>query len=156
MRTLLLLLVASAAAAPFAASGRADPGRLVGSVGPGFTITLADAQGHRVQHLDPGSYTILVHDRSPEHNFHLAGSGVDESTSIEGVGDTTLTVTLAAGTYSFQCDAHAATMRGSFTVGGSTQPATPAKKPPAHKKAKKTPKHKQAKKKPKKKPKKKG
>ena len=40
---------------------------LFGTVGPGFTITLADASGNRVQNLDPGTYTIQIEDLSLIH-----------------------------------------------------------------------------------------
>lgn len=105
-----------------------DPPSLVGTVGPGFSITLQDAGGNRVTHLDPGTYSLLVHDRSAEHNFHLAGAGgaVNVSTEIEFVGDETFTLDLVDGQYSFVCDAHVAQMVGTFTVGTVATPPPPA------------------------------
>ena len=44
---------------------------LRGTVGPGFTISLRDAAGAAVSHLDPGTYSLTVDDKSEEHNFHL-------------------------------------------------------------------------------------
>ncbi len=61
------------------------------------------------------------------HDFHLKGPGVDVSTPIEQTGDFTFTVTLAAGTYTYVCDAHASVMKGSFTVGAVSTPAPPPK-----------------------------
>src|SRR6266545_1109371 len=49
---------------------------LSGTVGPGFTIGLRHA-GKPVAHLAPGRYAITVSDRSPIHDFHLRGPGVD-------------------------------------------------------------------------------
>jgi plastocyanin len=100
---------------------RAQATKLVGTVGPGFTITLRDAQGATVTRLDPGTYEIEVRDLSEFHNFRLRGPGVDRATSVEGTGTETWTVTLRDGTYTFLCDPHATSMRGTFTVGA---PAT--------------------------------
>jgi plastocyanin len=101
---------------------------LVGSVGPGFTITLTQ-NGARVTHLDPGSYTITINDRSTEHNFHLTGPGVDRSTEVEFVGTDTWSVTFSDGLYHFQCDPHSGQMNGDFAVGSATLPPPPP--PPA-------------------------
>lgn len=86
---------------------------LNGSVGPGFDISLDGTDG-----LAPGDYTIVVNDQSSAHNFHLTGpGGVDVSTDVSAEGETSFDVTLEAGEYTFVCDPHAATMKGSFTVG---------------------------------------
>ena len=87
------------------------------TVGPGFTITLTQ-NGQPASTLTPGSYTINVDDKSDIHNFHLTGPSVDKSTDVSGTGTQTWTVTLQNGSYHFQCDPHAATMNGSFTVSG--------------------------------------
>jgi hypothetical protein len=120
------LLVVSALVALLGAVGsaRADNPTLVGEVGLGdsFTITLKDATGTAVTHLNAGTYTLLVHDHSALHNFDLNGPGVSAATGVATVGDQTFTVTLVDGTYFFQCDEHAAQMHGSFTVGAVTTP----------------------------------
>jgi plastocyanin len=107
-----------------AAAARADNPQLVASVGANdaFAISLVDASGAAVTHLDAGTYTILVHDLSSLHNFHLTGPGVNQSTDVEGTGDTTWTVTLRDGVYRFVCDAHPTTMKGAFAVGSATLP----------------------------------
>src|SRR5881397_1759530 len=91
------------------ALARADNPRLVARVGQNdsFTISLRDASGSPVIHLDPGTYDIELHDLSEEHNFHLHGPGVDKSTSIGDVEDAVWTVTLTDGKYAFECAAHA-------------------------------------------------
>ena len=89
---------------------------LVGTVGPGFTISLTN-DGAAVKTLKPGTYEILVNDKGTVHNFHLFGSGVDEKTDVAATGTVTWTVKLVKGLYIFQCDSHAATMNGTFTVG---------------------------------------
>jgi plastocyanin len=86
------------------------------SVGPGFEISLKDASGNDVTTLTAGEYTINVDDQSDIHNFHLTGSGVDETTEVSATGMTTWHVTLAAGAYHFQCDPHSSTMNGDFEV----------------------------------------
>ncbi len=103
------------------AAGRADNPLLVGNVGTGddFVISLAGSDGQRVTHLDPGTYTLLVHDHSSIHNFHLIGPGVDVATTVEGVGDSTFTITLTDGVYRFVCDPHSTVMKGEFAVGSA-------------------------------------
>jgi plastocyanin len=91
---------------------------LTASVGPGFDISLTDADGAAVSTLSPGEYTIEVSDQSDIHNFHLTGPGVDEMTDVGGTGTETWTVTFEAGSYHFQCDPHASTMNGDFEVSG--------------------------------------
>jgi len=135
MRRILLPLTVVAAATAMlvfllpSGSAAANP-TLQGSVGPGFVITLRDPNGAAVRHLDPGTYDIHVVDLSPEHNFHIQGPNVNEATSVEDNGEVTWTVTFVDGTYTFQCDPHAAQMKGSFTVGAVQPPPPP---PPAPK-----------------------
>ena len=96
-------------------------------VGDGFNISLKDANGAPVTHLDPGTYTIQVHDDSEIHDFHLLGTGVNMATPVGDAVNVTWTVTFQDGTYKFQCDPHAGVMHGSFTVGNVTT-APPATK----------------------------
>ena len=86
---------------------------LNGSVGPSFDISLDGTDG-----IKAGDYTLVVNDQSTAHNFHLTGpGGVDVSTEVSEEGEKTFDVTLVAGEYKFQCDPHASSMNGSFTVG---------------------------------------
>lgn len=97
-----------------AAPAQAALPKLVGTVGPGFTITLKKS-GTKVTKLKAGKYAITVNDLSGIHNFHLTGPGVNKKTSVGGTGKTTWTVTLQKGkTYRFVCDPHASLMKGSF------------------------------------------
>src|SRR5262245_61958624 len=122
--TALVVLAASALLNASGSSARSAQGtKLVGTVGPDFSISLVDAQGNDVSKLDPGTYVIEVKDLSDFHNFHLFGPGVNETTSIADTGDVTWTVTFTDGTYRFVCDAHPTSMIGRFTVG--TPPSTP-------------------------------
>jgi hypothetical protein len=126
---LLALSCAGLVAAVSVARPASADGTLQATVGPGYVITLSQ-NGTKVTHLDPGTYTINVDDKSDIHNFHLFGPGVEQSTAIEDVVTATWTVTLQDGTYTFDCDAHPASMLGKFTVGTvattTTTTTTPA------------------------------
>lgn len=93
---------------------------LKGTVGPGFTITLKTESGEPVSTLVAGTYVFEVDDLSESHNFHLTGPGIDEKTMIEATATDRFTRTLEPGTYTFVCDAHEDSMRGSFTVSGDS------------------------------------
>ena len=126
-----LAAVAALAAALVAAVTTADATtgveatRLFASVDPNARIILTDASGNRVTQLDPGTYEIVVRDTTDEHNFHLTGPGVNRTTSVSGLESETWTVTLTNGTYTYVCDPHASSMRGSFTVGTVSNPPPP-------------------------------
>ena len=105
-----LALVASIGAAPTA------PMKLTGAVGPGETITMKKGSA-RVATLKRGRYTIVVNDRSDEHNFRLRGPGVNKQiTGIAATGSKSVTVNLKPGRYTYVCDPHAGDMVGSFRV----------------------------------------
>jgi|RhiMetdeSRZDD1v2_1073273.scaffolds.fasta_scaffold44449_7 plastocyanin len=93
----------------------ATPTKLVGTVGPSFTITLKKG-GKKVTTLKAGRYTISVQDKSDFHNFHLTGPGVNKKTTVSEVKTKTWTVTLKKGTYRYVCDPHSSQMKGSFKV----------------------------------------
>jgi len=84
--------------------------KLTGSVGPGYTIKMATKPTKR------GKYSLVVSDRSSIHNFHLRGPGVNVKTSVAKTGTKSFAITLTKGKYSFLCDAHPTSMRGSFTI----------------------------------------
>lgn len=120
------MIAAALAVLPAAAAPVQPRETLRAEVGPGFTIFLRRADGTAVTHLDPGEYAIVVEDKSIEHNFHLLGAGVSQFTSVENVETVNWTVVFVDGqTYSFQCDPHSTTMRGSFTVGNVPPPPPP-------------------------------
>ena len=112
------LTVAAAAVLAVAvpASAKTSANQLTGTVGPGSTITLRTASGKSVRSLKPGTYQIRVKDLTEMHNFALRGPGVAKATSVPGVGSTTWTMKIRKGTYTFVCDPHPATMRGTFTA----------------------------------------
>jgi plastocyanin len=119
MRALILLLAAALAVAA-ASAARATPTatKLVGTVGPSFTISLKDGSGKTVKKLHPGAYKIVINDKSDFHNFHLTGpAGLSKSTAVPFQGTKTWSLVLEKGKYHYQCDPHSSTMNGKFTVG---------------------------------------
>jgi plastocyanin len=98
------LVVVPAVAAPSAAT-------LLGSVGPGFEISLKNAKN-----LKPGTYKLVVNDKSSSHSFRLEGPGLNVGTTVGGKGFKRFTVKLKRGSYKFYCEPHASSMKGSFQV----------------------------------------
>jgi hypothetical protein len=118
----LLTLVATAALRFGAgASDAAVSTTLHATVGAAFDISLTFDDGSSVGALPGGSYRVLVSDLTPDHNFHLLGPGVDESTGVDFQGSTTWNVTFRSGSrYQFICDVHADSMFGHFDAGTVT------------------------------------
>ena len=115
MRIRFALAAAAAAALLVATAAQAAPPKLVGTVGPGFTIVLKKGTA-KVTKLKAGKYTFVIKDKSNIHNFHLKGPVGKTFTSVSFVGTKTVTLTLKKGKYSYVCDPHVGTMHGSFTV----------------------------------------
>ena len=124
----LLVLAAVAAAVLVPAAIRAANPQLLGTVGPGFSIRLEHPDGTGVSKLDPGTYDIVVKDLSEEHNFHLSGPGVNQSTVVGTESTVTWTVTFVEGRYSVVCDPHSLQMHQAFVVGNP--PPLPPPPPP--------------------------
>jgi plastocyanin len=118
MKRAIATLAAAFGIAVFALAslGQAATPKLVGTAGPSFTIKVTKA-GKTVKTLKPGTYKIVVNDKSDMHNFHLSGPGVNKKTTVAFTGTKTWTVKLKKGTYRYQCDPHASSgMKGSFKV----------------------------------------
>ena len=105
-----LATIAAALVVPGLAPAAARKNTRIGTDGPGFTITMSK------QTVKAGTYTIVVHDKSNIHNFHLIGPGVNKKTSLAAVATTTWKVTLKKGIYKFVCDPHASVMKGVLRV----------------------------------------
>jgi len=113
---LALLSLVAAATLVLSAPAGAAPKVVNGSVGPGFTISLTSG-GKKVTSLKAGTYRFDVSDRSPIHDFHLSGPGVNKViTAVSFQGRRSVTVKLKRGTYRYVCDPHASFMKGSFRV----------------------------------------
>jgi plastocyanin len=129
MPKLLLLALLTLALLP-AGSASGDVPLLVGTVGPGFTIDLADANGKHVDVLVEGRYELLVHDLADIHNFVLGSKTTGErlaTTEVEFVGDQTFTIDLTPGLYAYACSPHFQVMNGSFRVLAATPPVVETK-----------------------------
>ena len=112
------LLVAALGAAVIAlpAYGKSSAVTLKGEAGPGFSIEVTKA-GKDLKTTRAGTYKIKVEDKSSIHNFHLVGPGVNKKTSVSFTGETTWTVKLKPGRYTYQCDIHVSEgMVGHFKV----------------------------------------
>jgi plastocyanin len=112
------LVVAAVAAALIAvpAYAKSSAVTLKGEVGPGFSIEVKKA-GRDLKTIKAGTYKIKVEDKSSIHNFHLMGPGLNKKTSVSFTGETTWTIKLKPGKYTYQCDPHAsAGMKGTFRV----------------------------------------
>ena len=113
---LALFSLVAAATLVLSAPAGAAPQVVNGSVGPSFTISLTSG-GKKVTSLKAGTYRFDVSDRSPIHDFHLSGPGVNKViTAISFQGRRSVTVKLKRGTYRYVCDPHSSFMKGSFTV----------------------------------------
>ena len=120
MRVQLLRLTVAAAAIAAAAAAveqaKAAVPNLRATVGPGFTIQLMHG-AKRVIKLRTGTYRLVVSDRSPIHDFHVSGPGLNKLvTGVSFVGTKTIKIKLKRGTYRYVCDPHRTLMRGRFTV----------------------------------------
>jgi hypothetical protein len=119
MRVMSAALAAAVVALALTLSAGASPTalpKLVGTVGPGFTIMLK--QGTRpARTLKAGMYTLVVNDKASIHNFQIEGPGLDRRVTTVGfVGTKTVTIRLRRGTYKFYCMPHEAMMFGHFRV----------------------------------------
>jgi hypothetical protein len=115
-RILTLLAVAAGALALVGGTTAAPTAtKLTGTVGPSFTITLKKGTT-KVTKLAHGKYTFVIKDKSNIHNFHLKGPVSKMFTSVSFVGTKTVTLTLKPGKYTYICDPHASSMKGSFRV----------------------------------------
>jgi hypothetical protein len=98
----------------------AAPPKLNGSVGPGFTISLKDANGKKVKTLKAGKYTFVVADKGNIHTYDLkqvkGGKFHKEITGASFTGKKTVTIKLAKGKWEYYCATHPTQMFGFFTV----------------------------------------
>jgi plastocyanin len=112
-----LVLGAAAALTTTAFARHATTPTLVGTDGPGFTITLK-RNSKVVKTLKAGTYRLVIHDRASIHSWSLDGpNGFEKDfTKVPFVGTKTFTVKLKAGSYKFYCPPHESMMFGRFKV----------------------------------------
>ena len=115
-RAILLTLTVAAVAAILVSPVQAKSSGLTGEVGPGYSIEVK--KGNKdLKTIKAGTYRIKVEDKASIHNFHLKGPGLNKKTGISFTGETTWTIKLKPGTYTYQCDPHASSgMKGHFKV----------------------------------------
>jgi plastocyanin len=115
-KTTLFALAAAAVAIALVASAQAKSTGLTAEVGPGYKIEV-EKGGKDLKTIKAGTYRIKVEDKATIHNFHLKGPGLNKKTGVPFKGQTTWTIKLKPGRYTYQCDPHAAMgMKGTFRV----------------------------------------
>jgi plastocyanin len=116
MKRSTLGLVAVALGVLAIAPAQAAAPKLVGTVGPGYTIKLTQG-GRKVTKLKAGTYTFVISDKSSFHSYGLDGpKGFEKDfTSVPFKGTKTFSVKLKTGKYKFYCSAHESSMFGFFT-----------------------------------------
>ena len=90
---------------------------LVGTVGPGFHITLTKG-GKVVKTLTHGNYKFVIRDKASIHAFSLDGPHgfAHDFTKIPFIGTKTALIKLKAGKYKYYCPNHESLMFGRFKV----------------------------------------
>jgi hypothetical protein len=98
------------------ASTNAKP-TLIGTVGPGFTISVT-LNGKKVTKVKAGTYKLVIHDKASIHAFSLDGPHgyAKDFTTVPFVGTKTFTLKLVPGTYKAYCPPHEPTMFQHFSV----------------------------------------
>jgi hypothetical protein len=110
------LVVAALAAVLFLVPAWGSSAGLTGEVGPAFSIEVKKG-GKDLKTIKAGTYKIKVEDKATIHNFHLFGPGLNKKTGISFKGETTWTIKLKPGRYTYQCDPHHLSgMLGHFRV----------------------------------------
>lgn len=117
--TVSLLVAASIAAIVFLIPAQASTPKLVGTVGPSYTIMLKKGSA-KVKTLKAGKYTFVISDKASIHNFTLeqekGGKFEKTLTGTSFQGKKTVTVTLKKGKWKYYCSIHEPQMFGFFTV----------------------------------------
>jgi len=119
MRGIAYGIAALALGALATGSAQAAPPKLIGTVGPGFTITLTKG-GQKVTKLKAGKYTFVIRDKATIHDFVLekvtGGKFEKQFTTDPFVGTKKATVKLTKGKWKYYCAPHESSMFGFFTV----------------------------------------
>jgi len=119
-RIALLLLAPGLAAAVFLVPAQASTPKLIGTVGPGYTITLKQGTA-KVKTLKAGKYVFVITDKASIHNFTIerekGGPKIEKTlTGTSFQGKKTVTVTLKKGSWKYYCSIHESQMFGFFKV----------------------------------------
>jgi len=119
-RIALLLLAPGLAVAVFLVPAQASTPKLIGTVGPGYTITLKQGTA-KVKTLKAGKYVFVITDKASIHNFTIerekGGPKIEKTlTGTSFQGKKTMTVTLKTGSWKYYCSIHEPQMFGFFKV----------------------------------------
>ena len=119
-RIALVLLATGLAAAMYLVSAQASTPKLIGTVGPGYTVTLKKG-ATKVKTLKAGKYTFVITDKASIHDFTIerekGGPKIEKTlTGTSFQGKKTVTVTLKKGSWKFYCSIHEPQMFGFFKV----------------------------------------
>jgi len=116
MKLICTLLAAASIGLLAAATASSAPPKLIGTVGPGFTISLK-MNGKPVKTLKAGTYTLVVTDKASIHNFQIEGKGLDRAVTTVGfTGTKTAVIRLRAGKVKYYCAPHESSMFGFVKV----------------------------------------
>jgi len=119
-RIALVLLAVALGTAAFLVSAQASTVKLIGTVGPGYTIMLKQGAA-KVKTLKAGTYTFVVTDKSAIHNFTIerekGGPKIEKTlTGTSFQGKKTVSMTLKKGSWKYYCSIHEPQMFGFFKV----------------------------------------
>ena len=119
-RLMIAMLAVGLAAAAFLVSAQASTPKLVGTVGPDFSITLKKGTT-KVKTLKAGKYLFVISDKASIHNFTIerekGGPKIEKTlTGTMFTGKKTVAMTLKKGTWKYYCSNHESEMFGFFKV----------------------------------------
>jgi plastocyanin len=119
-RVTIAMLAVGLAATAFLVSAQASTPKLIGQVGPSFTITLKKGTT-KVKTLKAGKYMFVISDKAGIHNFTIerekGGPKIEKTlTGTTFTGKKTVAVTLKKGTWKYYCSNHESSMFGFFKV----------------------------------------
>ena len=120
MRRFLVLAAVAVTAAAYSTGAFARHAAtpvLIGTDGPGFTITLK-MNGKAVKTLKAGTYKFVINDKASIHGWSLDGPHgfAKDISPVPFTGTKTVTLKLRAGAYKYYCPPHEPTMFGRFKV----------------------------------------
>jgi plastocyanin len=117
MRKLFLVALVCAAVAIETASASGST-KVLGTVGPGFTISLKSTTGKKLTTVKAGMYAFVVTDKSSIHNFTVKGPGISNRmiTGTSFTGTKTAVLTLRPGKYTLYCTVHPTSVTTTVTV----------------------------------------
>ena len=118
--TLAVLAAGLVATSLFLVSAQASTPKLIGTVGPGYTITLKRGTT-KVKTLKAGTYMFVITDKAAIHNFTIerekGGPKIEKVlTGTSFQGKKTVSVTLKKGSWKYYCSIHESQIFGFFKV----------------------------------------